>query len=144
MNRHEAAGGVVVKAEKGQVKVLLIKDKYGHWTWPKGHVEQGEKVEETALREVTEETGLKDIRIVEKLGRQEYGFTRDGEEIFKTVHIFLIEAGAKDELVIQTSEIETGMWFSTEEALGKIEYKASRGLLEKGIRIYRTKLEDRS
>ena len=136
VERQFAAGGVVMKREKDGSKVLLIKDSYGHWIWAKGHIEKKESPEETAIREVSEETGLKDLRIAEKLGKQEYWFTLKGKKIFKTVYVFLIEAG-DDKLDIQTSEIQTGEWFSPEEALNKIEYEGSRAFLQKAIDSFR-------
>ncbi|MDP8299677.1 MAG: NUDIX domain-containing protein [Candidatus Tantalella remota] len=132
-----AAGGVVVKKEDDRLSVLLIKDSYGHWTWPKGHAEAGETPVETAVREISEETGLTRLSVLEELGTQEYYFTLNDKKIFKTVHIFLVEASGDEELVIQTSEILEGEWFSPEVALETIEYEGSRGLLEKGINTYR-------
>jgi 8-oxo-dGTP diphosphatase len=119
--------------------VLLVEDSYGQWTWAKGHIEEGESPEQAAVREVSEETGLVDLQIVEKLGKQEYYFTLSGKNIFKTVHIFLIKASAGEELNIQVSEIQDAGWFSPEEAVEKIEYDGSRSLLEKGIVVFREK-----
>jgi 8-oxo-dGTP diphosphatase len=139
MERQFAAGGVVIKKNKGSFKVLLVEDSYGQWTWAKGHIEEGESPEQAAVREVSEETGLVDLQIVEKLGKQEYYFTLSGKNIFKTVHIFLIKASAGEELNIQVSEIQDAGWFSPEEAVEKIEYDGSRSLLEKGIVVFREK-----
>ncbi len=136
MEKQLAAGGVVVKKEDDALRVLLIKDSYGHWTWPKGHAEAGETPEETALREISEETGLTRLDVLEELGIQEYCFTLDDKKIVKTVHIFLVEASGDEELIIQTAEILEGKWLSPEEALETIEYEGSRELLEKGIKAY--------
>jgi len=130
---------VIIKKEKGRPRVLLIKDSYGHWIWPKGHIEKGETSEEAALREISEETGLKKIRIEERLGKQQYFFTLQGKRIFKTVHMFLVKANAREKLVIQTSEIEKGRWFWAGDALKTIEYKGSKEFLKKGIRLFRGK-----
>ncbi|MFH1664546.1 MAG: NUDIX hydrolase [Candidatus Omnitrophota bacterium] len=132
-----AAGGVVIKKEKGQPRVLLIMDSYGCWTWPKGHLEEGETPEETALREVAEETGQAGTVIVEPLGRQKYSFKFKSGKIDKTVHIFLIKASAREKITVQTSEIREARWFSAEEAVGKIQYRGSRTFLKKGIKIFR-------
>jgi 8-oxo-dGTP pyrophosphatase MutT (NUDIX family) len=136
MEKQLAAGGVVVKKVDDALRVLLIKDSYGHWTWPKGHAESGETPEETALREISEETGLTRLDVLEELGIQEYCFTLDDKKIVKTVHIFLVEASGDEELIIQTSELLEGKWLSPEEALETIEYEGSRELLEKGIEAY--------
>jgi len=137
--RQFSAGGVIIKKEKGQPRVLLIKDSYGHWIWPKGHIEKGETPEDAALREISEETGLKKIQTEERLGKQQYFFTLQGKRIFKTVHIFLVKANAREKLVIQTSEIEKGQWFWASDALKTIEYKGAKEFLKKGIRIFRRK-----
>ena len=136
MEKQLAAGGVVVKKVDDALRVLLIKDSYGHWTWPKGHAELGETPEETALREISEETGLTRLDVLEELGIQEYCFTLDDKKIVKTVHLFLVEASGDEELIIQTSELLEGKWLSPEEALETIEYEGSRELLEKGIEAY--------
>ena len=133
MQRQYASGGVVITKEDGETKVLLIKDSYGHWTWPKGHPEGDETPEEAALREISEETGLKKLKILELLGKQEYWFTFEGVKIFKTVHIFLVEADPDQTLSVQLEEIQEAKWFSPEEALKTIEYKGSRDLLEKAL-----------
>ena len=132
-----AAGGVVVRKKEGEAEVLLIKDSYGHWTWPKGHIEKGETPEEAAVREISEEVGLVKLEIIEELGLQKYYFTLHGKRIFKTVHVFLAEADPDEEVKVQLEEISRAEWFKTEEALGKIEYEGSRSLLEKGIKIFK-------
>ncbi|MEA3489994.1 MAG: NUDIX domain-containing protein [Candidatus Omnitrophota bacterium] len=134
-----AAGGIVMKKEGESLKVLLIRDSYGHWIWPKGHIENRETPGQTAVREISEETGLKDLEIIEELGRQRYYFTLEGKKIFKTVHVFLVKAVPGEEFEVQTSEIDRAEWFSPEEALEAIEYEGSRVILEKGIRIFRKK-----
>jgi len=139
MEEQLSAGGVVVRMREGVVEILLIKDRFGHWTWPKGHIDKGETLEETALREIMEETGLRTLLIGRELGVQEYQFNSNDKQIFKRVHIFLVEALAEEDLVIQRSEIDQGGWFSPEDAFQKIEYSGSREILEEGIRSFREK-----
>ncbi|MGB2599904.1 MAG: NUDIX domain-containing protein [Candidatus Omnitrophota bacterium] len=139
MTRRFSAGGVVIKKERGRPKVLLIKDGYGRWTWAKGHIEKGESVDQTAVREVSEETGLKKLEIVQRLGTQEYYFKLKGELIFKTVYVLLMKASAREKLRIQTSEIEAGRWFWPEDAIKKMEYKGQSALVRKAVKIFERK-----
>ena len=139
MVRQFAAGGVVIKRGEKGAEVLLIKDSYGHWIWPKGHIEKGETPEDAAIREISEETGLKKLEVLKEIGKQKYWFTLKGERIFKTVYVFLLEASAGEKLKIQVSEIQDGQWFTPEEALKKIEYEGSRAILDKCIKAFAKK-----
>lgn len=131
------AGGVVVKRVDGGFKVLLIKDGYGHWTWPKGHIEKGETPAGTAAREISEETGLSSLEVMDEIGRQEYYFTLKGEKVFKRVHIFLVEAKGEDVLKPQVEEIMDAVWMDPDKALSTIEYEGSREMLRKGIELFK-------
>ena len=131
--REFSAGGIVVKKERDRLKVLLIKDGYGKWTWPKGNIEKGESSEDAALRETREETGLKKLRIIEKLNKIDYFYHLHGALIFKTVYLFLMETGGKEPFKIQTSEIQDAKWFIPEEALKVVAYKGSKEILKKAI-----------
>ena len=135
--REFSSGGVVVKRWGRGVKVLLIKDSYGRWTWPKGHIEKGETSREAALREVREEVGLKSINILKKIGQTQYFYRLKGELIFKTVIIYLIEAGSKEKIRIQKSEIAAGLWFAPTQAYKKVDYKGAGSLLRKAVGEYR-------
>jgi 8-oxo-dGTP pyrophosphatase MutT (NUDIX family) len=135
---HIAAGGIVIRETERGIRVLLIKDGYGHWSWPKGHQEKGESVDRTALREVREETGLKDLHILAETGLQEYTYSLGDTEVFKKVHIYLMRTSQK-ELTAQTEEIEECRWFSEGEALNMIEYDGSVDILKKTIELYKHK-----
>jgi 8-oxo-dGTP pyrophosphatase MutT (NUDIX family) len=99
------------------------------WTFPKGHIEQGEKAAEAALREVEEETGYL-CQIVEPLERLQYYFQRNGELTKKTVTWFLMKplekTGTHD-----TEEIMETEWVSREEAGHRAKYKSDKVLLRK-------------
>ena len=131
--REFSAGGIVLKREKGRLKVLLIKDGYGRWTWPKGNIAKGESNEDAALREIQEETGLKKLRIVEKLDRINYFYRRHRNLIFKTVYLFLMEAKGREKFRIQTSEIRDAKWFTSGEAVETVAYKGAKEILRKAI-----------
>ena len=79
------AGGVVVRQERGEPLVLLILDPYNQWTLPKGHVEENESIEDAALREVQEETGLQAIILKEKIGVAEYTIQKGNKSKNSTI-----------------------------------------------------------
>lgn len=107
-----------------QVEILMIQDAKNRWTIPKGHVEKGERPEQAALREVREETNLKDIKILEHLGKNDFRYRREDNLILMTMHVFLIEAYANTESHRPENNegIKAVAWFSVKEALEYIEY----------------------
>ena len=139
MEEQTSAGGVVIKDNEKSLEILLIKDRFGHWTWPKGHIEDGETPQEAALREISEETGLSDLEIVEQIGEQRYSFIKDDKEISKKVTIFLVKYQGEGSFKVQTSEIDSAVWYSPEEAVEMIEYNGSKDILNNGIDAFRRK-----
>ncbi|HSX02680.1 MAG TPA: NUDIX domain-containing protein [Candidatus Saccharimonadia bacterium] len=128
--REYTAGGVVFRHVNDRAQILMIQDRLGRWTIPKGHVEPGESIEQTAVREVAEETGLNHLRLGEKLDKLHFFYRKEGKLIFMTTYVFLIEAaGNTDALVPEDSEgIVDAKWFDYEEALQLIEYKDTERL----------------
>lgn len=135
LKREFSSGGVVTRRRGTGFLVLLIKDGYGRWTWPKGNIRKKESSKEAAIREIGEEVGLKEIDIIEKVGRTQYFYKLNNILRFKTVYLYLCES-KKARLAIQTSEIESGKWFAPQEALERIEYKGSKNLLKKAIKKF--------
>lgn len=140
--REFSAGGIIIKKFKDDLKVLLIKDGYGRWTWPKGNMEKGESAQETAQREINEEVGLKDIKIIDRIDLIKYFYRLKDELIFKTVSLFLFEASGSERVTPLKSEIKEAKWFILEEALRIVEYKGSNEILKKAIDRYRRYLDD--
>jgi 8-oxo-dGTP pyrophosphatase MutT (NUDIX family) len=103
------------------------------WTLPKGTPDGTETVEETAVREVVEETGL-EVRIVAPIGAIDYFFTQDGERIHKTVHFFLMEptGGSLDN---RDHEFEDVRFFPMAEALAIITFPTERQLVEQALSV---------
>src|SRR5205823_5548117 len=101
------------------------------WALPKGWVEQGEEPEQTAVREVREETGLQ-TRVLRKVDEISYQFysRADHDRISKTVHLFLLECLGGDTADHDT-EVEEARWFPIEEASQRLTYKNEREALEK-------------
>lgn len=113
--REISAGGVVFRRVNGELQVQMIQDRYGKITLPKGKMEPGETVEQTALREILEETGITGS-IVQPLETITYQFTLSGVGLInKEVHYFLVEATGGT-LHAQVEEIRGVEWLTPQEA----------------------------
>ena len=113
-----SAGGVVYRrSQEGLEIVLCGRSGPGTWSLPKGTPDAGETIEETALREVNEETGLR-VALEEPLGNISYWFTQASDDVryHKTVHFYLMaERGGSVDL--HDPEFDTVRWFSAQEGL---------------------------
>jgi 8-oxo-dGTP diphosphatase len=130
MIREFSAGGVVFKKQDEKILWMVVQHSgYLGWIFPKGHIEKGEKSEETAVREVKEETGI-DAKIIEKAGEFSYFYTKEGEKVFKNAKFFLMKylGGNEKDHDSETSAIE---WLSYEEALERLSFKDEKKILEK-------------
>ncbi len=127
-----SAGGIVVRFEDG-VPSLVVgmrrRDRDGvTWTLPKGTPHAGETREETALREVGEETGL-EVRITGPLDSIEYWFVQHGTRIHKTVHYFLMEPTGGD-LSRHDREFADVRWVTFREAPAMLTFETERALVD--------------
>ena len=125
-----SAGGIVVRFEQGIPQFVAGRRKdVRTWTLPKGTPHQGETTEQTALREVTEETGL-EVRIVEPIDSISYDFSQRGARIHKTVFYFLMEPTGGD-LGGHDHEFDEVRWFELAEAGGVLTFESERSLVER-------------
>ncbi|WP_308638839.1 NUDIX hydrolase [Paenibacillus silvisoli] len=110
-----SAGGVVFRKVNGALQVQLIQDRYGKISLPKGKMEPGETIEQTALREIVEETGMEGV-IVSPIDQIKYKYNHESKGLVdKEVHYYLVEAvGGK--LQAQVEEIRGVEWFEPMEA----------------------------
>lgn len=134
-----AAGCVVYTYDTGgAVQVLLIRDRQGRWTLPKGHVEPGEVEGETAVREVFEETGITGT-LGAFITRIEYPVRKRGVLFTKQVAFFLMHAATRT-IVPQTDEgIDEAAWFSASAARAQAGYPSVRAVLRQALRLIRPK-----
>jgi 8-oxo-dGTP pyrophosphatase MutT (NUDIX family) len=103
------------------------------WTLPKGTPSDGESIDQTALREVAEETGLR-VRIVASVGAIEYFFTQDGTRIHKTVHFFLMESTGGS-LDAHDHEFDAVRWVPLDEARSLMTFPTERRIVEQALPI---------
>jgi ADP-ribose pyrophosphatase YjhB (NUDIX family) len=132
-----SAGGVVFRRAPDGVRVLLIRDPYRNWGFPKGHVEQGETPREAALREVREETGLHELRAVTELATIDWYFRDQGEPVHKFCHFFLMESLAGTVRPSQEEGISACVWLTPEDAVRTITYDNARHVLHEALRFFR-------
>jgi len=135
--REISSGGVVYRRYKGRTEVALIRTR-DKWRLPKGRVEEGEGLQETALREVREESGLEG-RVVAKLGDITYWYTnktKEGEtiRIFKRVYFYLIRR-LKGDVRQHDEEVAEARWFPLEEAVNKLSYLSERKTMRKAMSL---------
>lgn len=131
--KHQVSyGGVIFRTNADVTEIALIAVKGGNiWCLPKGIIDKGESPEETAVREVGEETGLKG-RIRDKIGEVSFWYYIKGENARcrKTVHFYLMEylgGSTKD----HDAEVDDASWFPLDTALAKVSYKGDKKMIEK-------------
>jgi 8-oxo-dGTP pyrophosphatase MutT (NUDIX family) len=125
-----AAGGVVIRqGERGAEVVIAGRE--GMWVLPKGTPDSDERIEQTATREVREETGL-DVRIVRPLGEIEYWFALPRQRVHKTVHFFLMEPLGGD-VSRHDHEYEQVRWVPVEEARRLLTFDTYREMLDRAL-----------
>ena len=140
MRREFSAGGVLVRRLRGRWMVAAIRPAgrpHGLWALPKGQIDEGESGEETALREIAEETGATG-RSLGKLGDVRYWFNWEGERIFKVVSFFLVryESGKLGEIPEAfRHEVAEVRWLPLDDAPRLLAYQGERRLAEKAIAV---------
>jgi 8-oxo-dGTP pyrophosphatase MutT (NUDIX family) len=122
-------GGVAVRGD--EVLVITPVGRRRITALPKGGANRGEAPEETAAREVREETGI-NVAVKEPLGDVQYWYRRGGRRVFKTVHYYLCEfvSGSTDD---HDHEVDDARWIPLEEARTALTYPGERELIERAL-----------
>jgi 8-oxo-dGTP pyrophosphatase MutT (NUDIX family) len=129
-----SAGAILFRNTRGRREYLLLKSRPGDWEFPKGGVEGGEELQQTAIREVEEEAGITDFRLLNGF-RNEYSyvFQAGGETIHKTVHLFVAESQeASAEL---SQEHRDHQWRDYDQAINTITQDGPRDILREAHRF---------
>jgi len=154
MSKETSAGAVIFRKQDDKIYYLLLHyEAGGHWGFPKGHIEKGESEKETVRREVKEETGLEDIKIIKGfkeyikyIFRDIYGLNEEEKKkapwVFKIVIYYLAETKTK-EVKISFEHIEY-KWLPYEEALKQITFKNTKEILTKADRFLAEKYNPNS
>lgn len=124
-----SAGGVILDAQK---RVLVLRRRQeGTWVLPKGRMEKGESLWQTATREVEEETGLKGLRVVRELGLVRYVFywKPDNVNYRKTVHYFLMKLDSGIPALKLEEDFSDHAWLAPEEAARTLTFENDRRIV---------------
>jgi 8-oxo-dGTP pyrophosphatase MutT (NUDIX family) len=138
MRREFSAGGVLVRRLQGRWMLAAIRPAGkppGVWALPKGRIDEGERGEQTALREVAEETGAHG-RSLGKLGDVRYWFNWRGDRIFKVVSFFLVryEGGRLGDLPAEhRHEVAEVRWLPLEDAPRLLAYAGEQDMARKAL-----------
>jgi len=125
-----SSGGVVFRRADSQIFYLLLGFKRRNiWCLPKGLIELGETEIEAATREVREETGVSDLKLVDKIGTIRYQFGYREKRFDKTVHFFLFETNQVETTV--GTEHDVYAWLPFEKAIETMSYPSERDTLER-------------
>lgn len=131
-----SAGGVVVRRADEAWEVLVIRDPYGNWGLPKGHVEGQETLEEAARREVEEETGVVAGAMGPLVERIDWFFRKEGALIHKFCSFFLMRCDGDGEPRPQEDEGITEVeWLTFGEAESRIIYENTRAVVKRSAAL---------
>ena len=130
MPSEKSCGALIFRDEGGKRLYLILHYTGSHYDFPKGHVEQGESEEQTARREIEEETGIASIEFMPLFReRISYSFYRSGNLVPKHVVFFLARTSEKE---VRLSKEHIGFeWLECEEAKKRVTYGNAKKLLEK-------------
>jgi bis(5'-nucleosidyl)-tetraphosphatase len=130
----EKSAGAVVFRDTPDGRMYLLLHNAGRWDFPKGGVEKGESELDTVLREVEEETGLKDLKILPGFRKViEYFYRRDGKNVHKQV-VYLLASTGNEKVKISFEHQGYG-WFPFAEALQKASYNNSKNTMTEAERF---------
>ncbi len=140
MRREFSAGGVLVRRLHGRWMLAAIRPAgkpAGLWALPKGRIDDGEKAEQTALREVAEETGAHGTA-VQKLGDVKYWFNWHGERVFKVVSFFLVRYSGgrlgelQEEMKVEVADVQ---WLPLDDAPRLLAYRGEQQMAQKATAV---------
>ncbi len=132
VERAVSAGGVVLREGAAGAEVVICgRDADDVWGLPKGTLDEGESLQEAAVREVSEETGLK-VEIVKKIGVVEYWFSADGVRYHKWVHHYLMRSTG-GRTADHDAEHDRVAWMPVDEAIVRLTFDNDKNMVRQAM-----------
>jgi len=136
--REFSAGGVLYRDRGAGVEVLMIRDRFGRWSFPKGVVEAGETPAQAAAREVLEECGVTGVALVD-LGRTAYWYMHPGGDRVKKQVTYFLMGHVAGEPAPRRGEVDDAAWVAGDEVLARSAYPSDRPLVERALAAIRAR-----
>ena len=135
-----SAGAILYRDTRGRREYLLLKSRPGDWEFPKGGVEGDEELQQTAIREVKEEAGIFDFRLIDGFREDyDYVFEANGNTIHKTVHLFI--ARSFEASVELSDEHHDLQWRDYDQAVNTVTQDGPREILEQAHEFLNEEIE---
>ncbi len=115
-------------------KILLLYDhKYKHYVLPQGHQELGEALKKTAVREMIEETGFNNLKVIKKIAKYQYNYPTENKIIYKTIHVYLLEilGLSKVKKSLESHENYSNKFFNFEDAIKNARWLQDKEAIKK-------------
>lgn len=137
--RETTSGGIIFRRniKNNQLEILLIQDAKNRWTIPKGHVEEGEEPKDTAKREIQEETGLQEMKVMNWLGKVNFRYRRGHTLVLMTMHIYLVQGLGDTNALSGEDWLSDIKWLPAQDAMDKIAYEDIGKLILLGMKKIR-------
>lgn len=114
-------------------KILLLYDhNYNHYVIPQGHQKSKEKISETALRELSEETGFVDLKLVKKLKKYQYHYFKNNSIVYKQIHVYLVKIISKKRTIKKLGDHESysNFFLKINDAMNKAKWKEDKNIIK--------------
>ena len=120
-----SAGGVVVGPQR---KIVLMQHQEKSWSFPKGRIKEGEDLLETAKREITEETGITELQLLDDLGEYKRTHIHKPDEM-RVIHLFLFKTPTK-EILPNTEDAIAAKWFDINQVSDRLTHEKDKRFFE--------------
>ena len=127
------AGGVVYREKEKELYFILVKNAHDKWVFPRGKVEENETWQETAAREIKEETGIDEAEVLGEIGEIKYTDKSEDPQIKKSTHFYLVKTEKEEIKKEESKDVKSAEWFPEEEVAGALGYPNLVDIFKKAL-----------